>query len=340
MGLIAPGDRARELRRHRHRAAVIGTVEQEALDQRRIAGHQTGAQTRQARALREAMEHEAALEARVAQPRRLRAADSAPAASHRDRDRRSTHRRRSRSRSARPARARAADTATAASCRWDYRVSTETAARSAAIPRRARPARSGRNPLALVVLSEVGLCTRQQRRALVDLIARIGHRDQRSGCRGNHRLHQREQPLAGAGHRQHHACPGRSAVPAGDAPLQRARHRCAQRRQARGWPDSCRAGARLARSVSSTNAGGSCLGSPIESAIGVSVLRRLRRFQQGMQALERIGAEAAPDRDSCRALIERVGRVACAGARRRPHRAAAARGRSDRTRPRRARRGC
>ncbi len=55
------------LGRHRHRAAVIGAIQQEGLDELGCARHEPGSQARQAGSLRQRMEGHAAGEARAAQ---------------------------------------------------------------------------------------------------------------------------------------------------------------------------------------------------------------------------------------------------------------------------------
>jgi hypothetical protein len=53
MPILAPGGDAGFLRGYRHGAAMVGAVQQEWFDQRSIAGHESGAQARQARTLGE-----------------------------------------------------------------------------------------------------------------------------------------------------------------------------------------------------------------------------------------------------------------------------------------------
>src|SRR6185437_15918746 len=62
MGVLAPRGDTGELGGDRHRAPVIGPVEQKPAHQVRVSRDEAGAQARDARALREAVEHQAALE--------------------------------------------------------------------------------------------------------------------------------------------------------------------------------------------------------------------------------------------------------------------------------------
>jgi hypothetical protein len=55
-----------------------------------------------------------------------------------------------------------------------------------------------------VVAEEMRLRPREQRCALVDLIERIRHHDQRRACRVDHGLREREQSFARAVHRNQH----------------------------------------------------------------------------------------------------------------------------------------
>jgi hypothetical protein len=63
---VAPGGGAGRLHVLRQGAAVVGAVAQEALDQVRIAGHEARAQARHARALGQALKHQAPVE--IVQP--------------------------------------------------------------------------------------------------------------------------------------------------------------------------------------------------------------------------------------------------------------------------------
>lgn len=62
-----PGSNAGQLGLHRHRAAVIGAVQQEGLEDIGIAGHEARAQAWQVGALGQAVEHYATLEVLAAQ---------------------------------------------------------------------------------------------------------------------------------------------------------------------------------------------------------------------------------------------------------------------------------
>ncbi len=61
VNLVVPGSDARQLGLHGHGAAMIGAVEQEGLEDLGITGDEARTQPRQVRALRQAMEHHAAL---------------------------------------------------------------------------------------------------------------------------------------------------------------------------------------------------------------------------------------------------------------------------------------
>ena len=67
MGFVVPGRNAGQLGLHRHGAAVVGAVQQERLENVGISRHKTRTQTRQVRALGQAVEHHATLEVLAAQ---------------------------------------------------------------------------------------------------------------------------------------------------------------------------------------------------------------------------------------------------------------------------------
>ena len=271
-------------------------------------------------------------ERRLQQRRRRRAP-------RRDTARRNTRRTRSRSRTSRRVPARAAGSRATARCRSDCRGCTGTAPRSASRFRPAPQSRSGWKRLSARGVEEHGLRAGEQRRAFVDLIERIRHRDHGLRVRplANHRLHEREQRFARAVHRQHHRfridAPTESEAALEPGRAGRARSRAVPRS-----PDSCRACREFARSVSTTNGGGACFGSPIDIAMcgrpagGVMPLFSRASRSNGYAA-------SSSRRPFTRRRGGRARRTASAAAASpRPRRAALRRATRGRTRPRRARR--
>lgn len=75
MRFVVPGGDARRLHRRAHRVAMIGTVEQEGLEDRLVAGDEARAQPRNVGTFGQAREHHQPLETSAEQPRRLHAAE-------------------------------------------------------------------------------------------------------------------------------------------------------------------------------------------------------------------------------------------------------------------------
>ncbi|MDT4837012.1 hypothetical protein FQZ97_707320 [compost metagenome] len=203
MGFVAPGHPAGGLHGRAHGTTVVGAVEQEGLDQRRVAGHEAAAQAGHVAALGERGERDQVLEVGPAELHRgfqaaqrglVAEVDLAVALVGGDHE------------------------AVAVGQREKLLPFVQRHHRARGIARRADEHELGAGPdglgHAVPVDGEVArghaghvvrLGAREQRRALVDLIERVGRHHHRLGAGAgvDHGLGEREQGLARAVDRQH-----------------------------------------------------------------------------------------------------------------------------------------
>ena len=290
--------------------AVIGAIEQERLDQRRIAGDVARAQAGRVRALRQAAEDDEARKAgrdRAPAPRRARRAAASP---RRNRSPNSTRR----TAMTKPWRSDSANSAR-------QLVEVEHAAgrivgRADVEQLRARPhvvghlvpvdARSRRRAIGVdAIRQRAG----EQRRAFVDLVERIGHRrpSRRRGSRRRPSARRRTAPR-GCRAPAAPASPESSAAARGGARATRRSPRAARARRS-SW-DNSRAPRRPRASASSTSCGVGCRGSPIDRLIGARAAVGVDAREQRAQPLERIrlqeseaGIHVTRARDEANAII-------------------------------------
>ena len=233
VGVVLPRRGAGELRRHRHGAAVVGPVQQQACHDRRIPGHEPGAQARDTRALGKTVEHDAALEALAAGGlaglqesggRRVLLEVDIRVTLIRGDEKVVAIREAERLLQQRQRQYGAGG------------VSGTAQEQHLTAPphRRGHRGEVGKVIVRVRGIQQKGARAGQQRRALVDLVEGIGHGDERCTRAIHRRLHEREQRLARAVHRQHHGvgidAPGAESV----APREPAGAGGAQLRQTRG----------------------------------------------------------------------------------------------------------